>query len=609
MSFLNPAAGWFAFIIPLIILLYLLKPKYQEQTISSTFLWEQLIKDIEANRPWQRLKKNLLLFLQLLAAFLLLLAMSRPYIPVAGYNDSHVIAVLDCSSSMMATDVAPSRFVVAQKQIEQLINNMSYKDQMTLIAMGEEPQVLAAASRNKKELLRAVTSIKPGRESAALDPVLEIVSALAQNSTNCSVIIYSDGRTQPAKYDVKLSCPLEFKKIGQEKDNIGIRTLAARESDNHMIVLAQMQNYGDKIAQVDVELFAEDKIMDIRPTSLEPDEVKNLIWEDVPDNTKYIKINLNHKDCYNLDNEAYAVVPNQDRQRILLVSAGNIFLEKAWGILPNVELYKTSPDNYDKDLSEYTAYIFDGFIPGELPHGNILVVNPPAGNSLFPANGVMKNIKEINLAASDDELLKYVDTENWQILESQQIECPTWCNPLAKYQNNMLLGRGELNGKKIALLTFDLHKSNIPLQTSFPILVNNLSNWLLPESTSNITLDASERTFTLDIPPQTGEVIVEKDGEVVGKYTHPFPAAFPVYDPGLYKITRIAGTEQEVSYLAVNQINALESNIAPVRLPLKYYADNNSGNKKLYNYELWKYLIWLLLLVLIIEWEVYRHGY
>ena len=46
MSLLNPAGLGFAAIIPLIILLYLLKRRFQEKVISSTYLWEEVLKDI-----------------------------------------------------------------------------------------------------------------------------------------------------------------------------------------------------------------------------------------------------------------------------------------------------------------------------------------------------------------------------------------------------------------------------------------------------------------------------------------------------------------------------------------------------------------------------------
>ena len=66
MSFLAPIAfAGLAVAIP-ILLLYMLRLRRREVLISSTFLWRQVVQDTEANTPWQRLRRNLLLFLQLL---------------------------------------------------------------------------------------------------------------------------------------------------------------------------------------------------------------------------------------------------------------------------------------------------------------------------------------------------------------------------------------------------------------------------------------------------------------------------------------------------------------------------------------------------------------
>ena len=66
LRFLTPIAfTGLALALP-IILLYLLKLRRRETPVSSNFLWQQVLQDAEANTPWQRLRRNLLLFLQLL---------------------------------------------------------------------------------------------------------------------------------------------------------------------------------------------------------------------------------------------------------------------------------------------------------------------------------------------------------------------------------------------------------------------------------------------------------------------------------------------------------------------------------------------------------------
>jgi len=127
----NPLAFGFAVIIPLIILLYLLKPRREEMMVPSTYLWEQVQKDIEASNPWQRLKKNLLLLLQLLAATLLVMALTRPYLPVAQDSARHIVVVLDCSASMAASDVSPSRFDEARQVAGKMADQLGPGDCMT----------------------------------------------------------------------------------------------------------------------------------------------------------------------------------------------------------------------------------------------------------------------------------------------------------------------------------------------------------------------------------------------------------------------------------------------------------------------------------------------
>ena len=66
MSFLAPLALISALVIgPIIVAMYILKLRREEHTVSSTFLWQRMVRDVEANAPWQKLRRNLLLLLQL----------------------------------------------------------------------------------------------------------------------------------------------------------------------------------------------------------------------------------------------------------------------------------------------------------------------------------------------------------------------------------------------------------------------------------------------------------------------------------------------------------------------------------------------------------------
>ena len=122
MQFLTPLAFALAALAIPILLLYMLKLRRRQTQVSSTLLWEQLLRDRQANAPWQKLKRNLLLFLQLLILAALVFALARPALQTKVVASGSVIVLLDASASMNATDVTPSRFEEARKSVLALIN-------------------------------------------------------------------------------------------------------------------------------------------------------------------------------------------------------------------------------------------------------------------------------------------------------------------------------------------------------------------------------------------------------------------------------------------------------------------------------------------------------
>jgi hypothetical protein len=112
MGFFNLIGIWSAIIIPVIIIMYLLKRRRQDRPVSSILLWEQVLRDAAANVPWQRLRRNLLLLMQLLIAIALVIALMRPYVAGA-LTGGDVFLIIDTSASMQATDVAPNRMAAA----------------------------------------------------------------------------------------------------------------------------------------------------------------------------------------------------------------------------------------------------------------------------------------------------------------------------------------------------------------------------------------------------------------------------------------------------------------------------------------------------------------
>src|SRR5258705_13382439 len=79
-SFVTPLAGSIAAALSIsaLLVLYFLKLRRREMPVSCTLLWRKAIQDLQVNAPFQRLRRNLLLLLQLIMMLLLCLAVSRP---------------------------------------------------------------------------------------------------------------------------------------------------------------------------------------------------------------------------------------------------------------------------------------------------------------------------------------------------------------------------------------------------------------------------------------------------------------------------------------------------------------------------------------------------
>src|SRR3954453_8331839 len=88
-----------------LLVLYFLKLRRREVPVSSTLLWRKAVQDLQVNAPFQKLRKNLLLLLQLLLLALLCFALMRPAVNNKASASKLTVILIDRSASMAAKDV------------------------------------------------------------------------------------------------------------------------------------------------------------------------------------------------------------------------------------------------------------------------------------------------------------------------------------------------------------------------------------------------------------------------------------------------------------------------------------------------------------------------
>lgn len=628
MSLLAPAALALGLLALPIVLLYMLRLRRREQPVSSTYLWRTLVRDRAANAPWQRLRRNLLLLLQLLILAALVLALARPALRLSGLGGGNVIVLLDASASMLATDSdGGTRFDDARTAAERLIGGLSGDDRLTLIRVGRAPVVLAAASADRTALRRALAAPAPENAAADWPAAFALAAGSTQGLNDPRIVIISDGGLPEGL--PPLPGEVSFVPVGRAGDNLAIAAQAARPSGNGTDLLIVVENPGPTPRSALLSLAVDGALYDSRRVELAAGGQSAQSWT-LPAGAGEVEARLEPRDgapdYLPLDDRAWSVLGAGDAQRVLLIGEGNLFLERFFAVLPGYELFRAVPEEAERAAAEagepFDLTIYDGVpLPaGPLP-GNTLVFNPQnppaaAGDkaALLTVTGVISDTTAVRVAA--DPLLANVDWRALSVAQAQQVAAPA-LSPLVEAEDGPLLLAGEVGGRRVAVFTFDLRDSDLPLQIAFPVIMANITAWLSPGRViaGDDNLQPGAIVSLLPDGRAAGVAVTLPDGSVwqqdVGDATAPL-----IFDQtqqtGIYRLAflDVAGQSQPGGAFAVNFFDADESRIQPaagLQLGQTEITAAGSGLEGLR--ELWPWLLAGGLVVLLIEWWItYRRA-
>ncbi len=618
MGFLTPLALAFAALSIPILLLYMLKLRRQDVLVSSTLLWQRLLRDREANAPWQRLRHNLLLLLQLLILALLTLALARPFVPASAVVSGSVVVLLDSSASMQARDVEPTRFDAARRAAQEIVAGLGADDVATLVAVGPQPRVLASATNDRAFLRRVLEDAAPTDGPADWEAAFGLAAASLAGAEDTQTVIISDGalpETLPP-----LPGEARFVRVGGGGDNLAITALATREGPAGPQAFLRVVNYSDTNAEPLVEFSADGTLFDARRLLVPAYGSADLTLTDLPYDLQVLQAHLIVEDVLLLDNTVWAVHTPPVSGRVLLISGGNLFLERALGALPGVELTRLAPDqpippSQGGTEGGYDLYVYDGVVTGTLPTGNLWLIAPSSPPLIGGAGGGVGGFfttTAITRVADDDPLLRYVDMSNVHVLQARAMVPPPGARVLVEAEGGALLFVAERPEGRLAVLTFDLHDSDLPLQIAFPILTANLADWLLPRGAAR--LPATVRpgdAVPVQPEPETTEILVTApDG---ARHALPIGEEPPVFAAteqlGVYLVEQFGQSDTilQSAVLAVNLFDEAESNIVPREVVRVGQAEVTSATREEEGCrEFWPWLAGAALGILVVEWWAYQ---
>jgi hypothetical protein len=553
-----------------IVLMYVLKLRRQEYRVPSTFLWRQVMEDVQANAPWQRLRFNILLLLQLLALGAVILSLAQP-----AYSRSHVIAgdlvvILDQSYGMQAHDVRPSRFVVAQGRARALASELAGGHVMSVIGMSAQPHLVIADSSDAGAIRDAVGRLRVGVDQPNFLEALTLAASLARANENTRVVVLTSRDSGISSLPLPVSFPVDIVRIGRSVRDLGITDFSVSQRPSGVDAVARVANFGGGTARSDLELFVDGQLSDVRPLAIAPHREQNLFWSSLPAGAQRFHVELTQSDDMSADKSAWAAVPGASPRRVLLVTTGDYFLEAALIDDPSVRLTVVPPAAYRPGMeAAYNAAVFDGFLPPAFPRTSSLLVGPPRGQ-LGPlrfgktaAGGAVSAAS--GLTGSAASILKYVDLGDVHVAQTRATILPGWLQTLATAGGNTVLAAGERNATRIALVDFELQRSDWPLRISFPVVLQNLLPYLAPGLTLGESTIAAGGTVTFFPPPGTQEIRVTRPDGTVDRLSPPFPPFTDTSRAGLYQVSAVKGALKGLPSASGGLSTSFAVNFFPIR--------------------------------------------
>lgn len=527
-----------------IILMYVLKLRRQEVRVPSTFLWRQVMEDVQANAPWQRLRFNILLLLQLLALAAIILSLARP-----AYSRSHVIAgdlilIVDQSYGMQAHDVKPSRFAVAQKRARTLASELGGGHVMSVIGMSAQPTLAVADSPDPGVIDSAINKLHVGVAQPNFLEALTLASSLSRSGENTRVVVLTSRDSGISTLPLPVSFPVDIVRVGASLRDLGVTAFSAVQGSSGVRAVARVSNFGDKTAHSDLELFVDGRLDDVRPLTIAAHRQQNLFWNSLPPDAQRLHVEVKKADDMTADKSAWAAVGGLTTRKVLLVSSGDYFLQAALADNPAVNLSVVAPAAYQSGMeAPYDLVVYDGVLPPGYPQTSALLIGPPKGRlgslgfERTASGGGMTVSQGVSGQASS--ILQYVDLSDVHVAQSRLVRLPGWMQPLASAGGNTVLAAGERNNIRYALVAFNLQRSDWPLRISFPVVLQNLLPYLSPGITLGQNDLTTGGTVTFFPPPGTREIDVTRPGGTVTSVGPPFLPFTDTTRTGLYSVRAI----------------------------------------------------------------------
>ena len=486
MSFLYPLGLLGLIGVPIVILIYILKNKYNEQTVPSTYLWTLSERFFKKRNPLSGLAGIISLILQILTIIFVSLAIARPVF-VVRESALEYCFVLDCSGSMKMENKGKTRFDLAKKEIGEIIKDAGGGSTYTLVAASAQSGTVYERITDKKLALEMLSEVECS--DGMINEGDALLAAQRCFDENPSFVTYLMTDKSYARHD-----NVEVISFGSQNDiNYSVSDVEGTLMGGTLYVNAKVNAYTEG-GKIDVALYVNGGDKPVAEAEVEASvgSPASIELSCVSSGYDSFTVKINVEDSLPADNEF--TVYNQKSEAaydILLVSETPFFFEAALDVITDSRVDVVSPKAY-KGQSGYGLYIFHSFTPEVLPDAAVWLVNSSesVADSGFGSRGVIElsGPSEIVKTNSTSSIAKGMleGVEGRNIFISEYVKYSGMYSKfttLFSYDSNPLIFAGtNALGNRQVVIGFDLHKADFSLSADYIPLMSNLLNYTCPDA-------------------------------------------------------------------------------------------------------------------------------
>ena len=494
MKFLYPLGLLGLLCIPVLILIYILKNKYVEKIVSSTYIWNLSEKFLKKKKPLKKVTDLISLILQIITVLVLSISIAHPVFTIPN-SAENVCFVLDISGSMNINNGSITRFEKGKQKIVELVNSSSNGSTFTLITASKETKVILEKEENKEKVLNKLNEISLDYSSSSLVDALTTI----QNYYNEQKIGHTYLITDKTYSSVS---NIDLINVSSQEENYALYDSKYQIRKGKINISGNLISY-ESDSVLNINLYLDDKFIVSQEVNVNKMVEKQYSFSLDEQEFSSMKVEITNSDALSLDNSniLYSVGSKNVCSTLIVTGNSTFYVSAILKAIGNVKIEEISPSSYHNQQG-YDLYIFDSYSPNVLPNdGTIWLINTSkniASSGFVVQNSVSlkdggKTIYEQEKSSLYNELTK--DTKNNSVSINQYMKYGLYrefTTILSINKIPLIFAGNNDYGNREVVFSFDFQNTDFPLLYDYIVLMRNFLNYSNPSPLENLFYKVGE---------------------------------------------------------------------------------------------------------------------